>query len=70
VHLRTAAEHETIGVAGNPLRFKSRSLRAPDGSRRLSGCRIALGTGEGVPGGGLRKYVERHWGRQKGHLLC
>jgi hypothetical protein len=22
-----------------------------------------LGTGEGIPGGGLHKYVERHWGR-------
>jgi hypothetical protein len=22
-----------------------------------------MGTGEGIPGGGLRKYVEWHWGR-------
>jgi hypothetical protein len=28
----TAVEHETTGVAGNPLRFKNSALRAPNGS--------------------------------------
>jgi hypothetical protein len=29
----------------------------------LGAALVDLGTGEGVPGGGLCTYVERHWGR-------